>query len=79
MESPQTTSEVSTKTFTSKEEERTFQENYEKEEGKSYDGRSYHNVESSAYWLPRDEDEQLRLTGVRRNNNKKKNAHEVTW
>lgn len=64
MESSQTTSGVSTnKSFTSKEEERTFQENFETEEGKSYEGRSYHNVESSAYWLPRDEDEQLRLTG----------------
>lgn len=71
MESSQTTSGVSTnKSFTSKEEERTFQENFETEEGKSYEGRSYHNVESSAYWLPRDEDEQLRLTGVRRTKKK---------
>jgi hypothetical protein len=62
----QSTSESSSnKSFTSKEEEKTFQEDFESVEGKLFAGRSYHNVESSAYWLPRDEDEQLRLTGVR--------------
>jgi hypothetical protein len=53
-----------TKSFTSEEEEKTFQENFESEDGRVHGGRSYHGVESSAYWLPRDEEEQLRLTGV---------------
>lgn len=26
--------------------------------------REFHQVETSTYWLPKDEDEQLRLTGV---------------
>jgi SAM-dependent methyltransferase len=53
-----------TKSFTSEEEEKSFQQNFMSEDGNYHAGRSYHGVESSAYWLPRDEEEQLRLTGV---------------
>lgn len=55
----------SLKTFTFEEEEASFQENYLNEDGPIYGDRMYHNVESSAYWMPRDEDEQLRLTGIK--------------
>lgn len=29
-------------------------------------GREFHQDETSTYWLPKDEEEQLRLTGVSR-------------
>ncbi|KAI9266132.1 S-adenosyl-L-methionine-dependent methyltransferase [Helicostylum pulchrum] len=51
------------RTFTSEEEEATFQDDFISEEGPTHSGRTYHNVDSSAYWMPRDEEEQLRLTG----------------
>lgn len=54
----------SSKNFTTEEEEKMFQKNFETENGRFQAGREYHGVETSAYWLPRDEDEQIRLTGV---------------
>jgi hypothetical protein len=41
-----------------------WKESFDNENGPVIDGRKYHNVEDSTYWLPKDEDEQLRLTGV---------------
>jgi hypothetical protein len=37
---------------------------FEEGDGPSRGGRQYHGVKDSSYWLPKDEDEQLRLTGV---------------